>query len=349
MLLDAAQPGELREDDDFTTALYRAAIGPVNTNYYLALFTKWENSSRRKPCWNSAAGLWTLGWLAFRKMGSAALAYVAALAGSGLLVFGIGRLFFDLSETGQIIMFLFWLLIAVLVPGLWGNVWFHSHCRKRMAIALAAHTEVAQSCAALARQSSPPRRAMAVGTVQLGLLVALGLGAVQFSTLMQHTGIKLTGASAVTPQMASGKVKDMPTPAASAPVEAASVAKPAVPASASTVAPTPPASAVIVKTATPVASVPAKVAARPASPVTAPIAVVGRYGVNVGLFAKAANAQNVQAKLEAARLPTRVDTLKMQRGARTRIRVGPFATSAQAEDAAIKVRSLGLEAITYQD
>lgn len=353
MPLDAAQPGELREDDDFTTALYRAAIGPVNTRYYLPIFTNWENSSRWKPRWNSAAGLWTLGWLAFRKMGGAALAYTGALVGSVLLVFGIGRLFFDLSETGLIIMFLLWLLIAVLVPGLWGNVWFHSHCRKRMAVALAAHSEVAQSCAALARQSSQPRRAIAVGSVQLGLVVALGLSALQFSALMQHAGIKLAGVTQATPQMASGKVKEMPVVAASAPVAAAVVPKPAAAASAVAVAtatPVPSAPAVVaVKAAAPVASAPAKPAARPAPAVAAPVAVAGRYGVNVGLFAKEANAKSAQAKLEAAQLPTRVDTLKMQRGPRTRIRVGPFTTEAQAEEAAIKIRALGLEAKTYQD
>ncbi len=349
----AAQPGELREVDDFTTALYRAAIGPVNTSYYLDLFTAWENANRFKPHWNTAAGLWTLGWLAFRKMGGAALAYVGALVGSMLLVFGIGRLFFNISETGQITMFLTWFLTAVLVPGLWGNVWFHSHCRKRMALALAAHTEVAQSCAALARQSSEPRRAIAVGSVQLGLLVALGLGAMQFSALMQHAGIKLAGVTQATPQMASGKVKEMPTVAASAPVASAPAAVAVVsrPAASASVAvlPATPASAITVASAAPVASMPAKPAARPEPTVAAQAAVTGRYGVNVGLFAKAANAKSAQDKLEAAQLPTRIDILKLQRGPRTRIRVGPFATEAQAEEAAVKIRALGLEAKTYQN
>ena len=336
---DAAQPGELREDDDFTTALYRAAIGPVNTDYYLPMFTAWESASRLRPRWNTAAGLWTLGWLAFRKMGGAALAYVGALVGSMLLVFGIGRLFFDLSETGQITMFLLWLLTAVLVPGLWGNVWFHSHCRKRMAVALAAHTEVAQSCAALAHQSSQPRRAIVVGSVQLGLLVALGLSALQFSALMQHAGIKLTGGGAATPQMASGKVKELPAVVASAPKAVPAVAPVA---SAPAVAPPAAPKALV--------SAPAVVAAKTAAPAAAvQVAVAGRYGVNVGLFAKETNAKNAQAKLEAAKLPTRVDTLQMQRGPRTRIRVGPFTTEAQAEEAAVKIRALGLDAKTYQD
>lgn len=349
MPLDAAQPGELREDDDFTIALYRAAIGPVHTEYYLTLFSNWESTSRWKPHWNSAAGGWTLGWMAFRKMGGAALAYLGALVGSLLLLFGIGRLFFDLSETGQITMFLLWLLLAVLVPGLWGNVWFHSHCRKRMAVALAAHTDVAQSCAALARHSSQPRRAWVVGGVQLSLLVALGLVALQFSALAQNAGLGLSAAKPSTPQMASGKVKQIPSVAASAPV---AVSAPAV-ASTPVVASAP---AAVVVAAAPTPSVkPAKVPAAlvatkpPPAPAAAPKAAVGRYGVNVGLFAKAANAESAQAKLKAAQLPTQVDTLKMKRGPRTRIRVGPFTTQAQADEAAIQVRALGLDALTYQD
>lgn len=79
------------------------------------------------------------------------------------------------------------------------------------------------------------------------------------------------------------------------------------------------------------------------------MAVVGRYGVNVGLFAKAENAQRVKAQLETAQFTTRVDTLKMQRGPRTRVRVGPFTTEAQAQEAAIKIQALGFEAKTYRD
>lgn len=232
-----AHPGELREDEDYTTALYRAAIGPVNTDDYLALFSTWETRSRWQPHWNSAAGFWTLGWMAFRQMGGAALAYTGALVGSALLLFGVLRLWINPSETGLMIMFIFWLLLAVLVPGLWGTAWFHGHCRKRMAAALAAHTEVAQSCAALARQSSQPRRAMMVGGVQAGLLLALGLSAMQFSSLMQRAGLHLASASALPPQMASGKLTELPLPVAAAPAVPARPPSPVIPAS--------PASAVI--------------------------------------------------------------------------------------------------------
>jgi cell division septation protein DedD len=367
MSQDAAQPGELREDEDFTTALYRAAIGPVNTDYYLTLFTRWEASSRFKPHWNTAAGLWTLGWLMFRKMGGAALAYVGALVGSLLLVFGIGRLLVDFSGVGLATAFALWLLTVVLVPGLWGNVVFHSHCRKRMAQALAAHSDVAQSCASLATASSLPRRAMVVGAVQAGVLAVLALAGLQFATLIQHVSLPAVATDLATPQMASGRVKEMPSApaiAVSAPVLAPTVAAsaPAIAPVAVLKAASAPASS---PASSPAAALPAKAASAPVSvakkasaPATAVSAIAkatsapaatGRYGVNVGLFAKPKNAETARAKLEAASLSTHMDTLNMPNGPRMRVRVGPFTSQAQADAAALKIKSLGLDAMTYRE
>jgi hypothetical protein len=41
-------------------ALYRAAIGPVNTDYYLPVFERFESAGRAGPGWNRAACLCTL-------------------------------------------------------------------------------------------------------------------------------------------------------------------------------------------------------------------------------------------------------------------------------------------------
>jgi cell division protein FtsN len=389
----AALPGELREDENFTTALYRAAIGPVSTSYYLALFTAWESAGRWRPHWNTAAGLWTLGWLGFRRMGGIALAYVGALVATLLLIFGVGGLIFSFSTTQQMLAFALWLAVAVLVPGLCGNRWFHQQCRQRMDLALAAHSDVAEACAALALQSSPRKRALVIGGVQAALLLALGFSALQFSSLMQHTGFPLVGAApAPSPQTATGKVKDLALPLvaanaapASAPASAplaGATATPAVAASAAVSSPLPvPASVpATAPTSVPVkapvsapAPAPAKAAAvsapapaKPPAPVTGPVTVTvtakaspsgptvqvtatGRYGVNVGLFAKAENAQNARVKLELASLPVLSDTLNMPHGPRIRVRVGPFSTQAQADAAVLKIRALGLDAVAYRD
>lgn len=65
------------------------------------------------------------------------------------------------------------------------------------------------------------------------------------------------------------------------------------------------------------------------------------------MFAKAPNAEKARALLAEARLPVEVQTLDMPNGARIRVRVGPFETRDQAQAAAVKVRALGLDAVTY--
>ena len=348
-----ALPGELREDENFTTALYRAAIGPVSTDYYLTLFTDWEASGQWRPRWNTAAGLWTLGWLVFRRMGGMALAYAGALVGSLLLIFGIGGLLLSLSVTVQWGAFALWLLAAVAVPGLLGNHWFHQHCRKRMDTALAAQSDVAQACADLAGQSSPRKRALMVGGVQVGLLLALGLAAMQFSALLQGPGFPSEQATA-SPQTASGTVKELgdALPVATAPTEpaksagqapkptasqVATVVKPAV--AIDQPAATAPAIAVATKAVPASLNVAQSAPAKVASGGSEKISTSALYGVNVGLFAKAENAQSVRAKLEAANLPVLTETLNMPRGPRIRVRVGPFATQADASTAATRIRA----------
>ena len=77
--------------DDAMTALYRAALGPVHPERYLALFARFDATGRATTGWNWAASLCTLNWMVFRKLWSAALVYVAAAESLALLVWGVGR------------------------------------------------------------------------------------------------------------------------------------------------------------------------------------------------------------------------------------------------------------------
>ncbi len=69
-----------------------------------------------------------------------------------------------------------------------------------------------------------------------------------------------------------------------------------------------------------------------------------RYVVQVGAFADAAKAREVRQKLEKAGLKTYTNVAKTSDGDRTRVRVGPFATRADADKAAGKVKDLSLPA-----
>jgi DedD protein len=90
---------------------------------------------------------------------------------------------------------------------------------------------------------------------------------------------------------------------------------------------------------TPVA---AATAAKPTATTTAD--ENGRFVVQVGAFADADKAKEVRQKLEKAGLKTYTHVAKTADGERTRVRVGPFATRAEADRAAGKVKGLSLPA-----
>jgi cell division septation protein DedD len=68
----------------------------------------------------------------------------------------------------------------------------------------------------------------------------------------------------------------------------------------------------------------------------------------VGLFADANNARNAMVKLQDAGLPAVSQSVKSSKGPRTRVRVGPFETQAEADRVAEKIRALKLEAAVFK-
>ena len=69
-----------------------------------------------------------------------------------------------------------------------------------------------------------------------------------------------------------------------------------------------------------------------------------RIVVQVGAFADAAKAREVRLKLEKAGMKTYTQVAETAGGKRIRVRVGPFATRAEADKAASKIKSLDLQA-----
>jgi DedD protein len=69
-----------------------------------------------------------------------------------------------------------------------------------------------------------------------------------------------------------------------------------------------------------------------------------RLVVQVGAFADADKARDTRQRLERAGLKTYAQVADTKDGKRTRVRVGPFATRADAEKAAAKIKSLDLPA-----
>ncbi|MGJ7543141.1 SPOR domain-containing protein [Variovorax sp. LT1R16] len=89
---------------------------------------------------------------------------------------------------------------------------------------------------------------------------------------------------------------------------------------------------------------PAAAAAAAVKPAAATTNDAGRFVVQVGAFAEADKAREVRQKLEKAGLKTYTNVAKTADGERTRVRVGPFASRAEAERAAGRVKGLSLPA-----
>lgn len=71
---------------------------------------------------------------------------------------------------------------------------------------------------------------------------------------------------------------------------------------------------------------------------------VARFVVQVGAFADSDKAREARLKLERAGLKTYAQVVETKDGKRTRVRLGPFSTRAQAEEAAAKAKAADLPA-----
>jgi len=276
-----------RSDDSMIGALYRAAIGPINTDHYLPAFERLDTAGRALPRWNWAAALFTLNWLVFRQLWGAALVYVAALEGVALLVFALGKYVVQWPLPVLAGVLLAFLLAATVVPGLYGDAIFHADVRKRITKALSASATLPQAGEWLARHAATQRRLGWIVGANVALAVAALVGYLLFpagASFASLTGNDSTAAAAATTSPAStasaasaasaGSV-DVPAPAtdtsASAAARSAVLADPSsAPASSSApAASATPASAPAPVPAAPVAALANRASAPSAIPIPA--------------------------------------------------------------------------------
>jgi len=412
--------------DNAMAAMSRLALGPVNTDYYLKVFERFDDTGRTTTTWNWAACLCTLNWMLFRQLWGAALVYVAAAEGLALIVFGVGRSFLHWPVGIELGVLGAFAVLAFAVPGLYGNAILYADIRKRIARALAASRTVPEACALLEKQASSRKRlqVLVLANVVLGLAALIAYLALSPSdvkplalepavTVAQATAAA-QAASATKPvgvlpaPEAEGAPTTPPAPAAKVTPESAAPATPAAAAPPAPVAPAPaavtppPVAAAVQKSAespapaqpaSPTASTPAAKAStpKPATPaastrapapaasVTAParrdaasravattkpkapaaaaptadtaLPTVGTapgYYINVGLFAEEANARKTQARLLNEGLPAFRQELNNTKSRRIRVRVGPYATRAQADAAAEAIRAMALDAVVFK-
>jgi cell division septation protein DedD len=342
-----------------TTRLYRAALGPVNIAHYLQVFERFDAAGRRRLLWHPAAGLFTLGWLVFRRLWTEALVYgllVAAVAGLCLWAWPAMQAWPTGVRWGVLGSLL---LPGVLLPGLLGHGLLHRQVQRRLLRAVSASHSMDEARAALAQQAATRRRLWVVVTVHVAVVAALGL---------VWSGEERKPAVAVLPTTAPAAAVPPHVPAVPAnaalvktgqevqamaveiPAVSVAVPDPAVRALPATGQPMPevaerteaaaPAQSAETAQTTPAAPPDAQ---RPEEPVAA-----APYAINVGLFADEGNARRAQQLLQQAGLPVLVQAIPTRKGPRTRVRVGPYPQREAADEAAARIRALGLEAVVFR-
>lgn len=339
--------------------LYRAAVGPIRTEYYLPLLSRFESYGRASPSWNWAACVCTLNWMVFRGLWLPALAYLGAV-GAAVAVLGT---VIALTEPPMAtsLRWSLWAALAtmgLLIPGFFGNAWFYRVYRKRVSEALGRTARLQDACMLLARQSSTRQRLMAIVSANLALLVLLTI-VLWPSDMPMRMQPRVSGTVANLEEPASAAVADTPeteTAVAAAPApaiatpssDAAPAPKPMIAASEPPSTPAIASAPTTTPASTPIPA-PAIIAA-PTASTSAPSAAdrQGRFLINVGLFAQPDNALRVHTKLTAAGLPVISTSLETGNGTRTRVRVGPFTSRAQADAAAEQIRALQLDAVVIR-
>lgn len=301
-----------QSDESAITALYRAAIGQIGRNYYLSVFSRFEDAGKAGLSWNWAAGLLTLNWLVFRQMWGVAIAYAGALMIAILMVFGIGRLLFQLPQAAEVALLVVFGLLSLVLPGFYGNALLHAHSRKKMANALRTTATLSEACAVLTNAASSRRHLIGILIVNLVLAGVIGAGILGFqSALAPVTSTR--PAADVRGIIANPVTNPIPEPMSPASAPLAPLTQSA-----------------------------------PLPELASSAAAVGRYQINVGLFANEVNAQRVHAQLQAAKMDVYSELVDTSHGKRTRVRVGPFKTESDANAAARKIKSLQFDAVVFK-
>jgi hypothetical protein len=344
----AEPPGAAAQYTSVAPALYRAALGPVNLEHYLAAFERLDAAGRVLPGWNLAAALCPLGWLAFRRLWRQALLAFAALASGALLLWAVGHRWLALPWPMLAGLALAGLTVLCGGLGLYGDALVHADARRRIDGAVSAASTMREAMGLLQRRASSRRRLLWVAVVGAALALAAAAVWLAFAGAMEARPMPDVG-EPVSAELSAPEPGPAPQPPGvdgERPVAPAADPAPVAiePASGGQALPQPEAGPEPEAVQAPVQEPPQAKDPVPARPPQR--AAQRRLYINVGLFADPENARRTHARLRQAGLPSAVEPLVRSDGRRLqRVRVGPFGSAAQANAAAAKVRAMGLEAV----
>ena len=367
---------------ELAVQLARAALGPVGTEHYLKAFDRLDAAGRPVLSWNWAAALGGPAWLAFRGLWRCLLIYgLVLVAVVAALAFASSQALLPSAVAGGLTLAM--LFAGAVGLGLRADTLVHSQVQRRIQSAVAAAPTIQQAIEMLGKAAPGKARLWLVTLVALACVAALVLAALAWRGDALDGNAPLRSSESVSGPVgslvdAAPHAQEPPPKPEPAPVVAelpeqdeaqaqavqddteavlAALAKPdgAATAAESATAAAKAAAAAASKDAAArsparaaVAEKPKTAAAgkEPARSATVTAASGRKLYINVGIFADPANARRANEQLRKAGLPSAVDTLERPDNKRLqRVRVGPFTSAAQANEAAAKVRSLGLDAV----
>lgn len=211
----SANPLANRLAQGYVADLYRAAIGPRSQAYYLHHFLKFDADGKTSATWHWAAYWSTLNWLIYRQMWAWAFAYGALLVMVALAIFGVGKLAFNYSDSTGLLLFLLFLSLAYVIPGIYANALFYKNCNDRITKVLQETPDVPSACEVLQSQASDGKRAFKLALTNLAVL-SLGAGLTAFMLNPPDSGMLLSQAARSKPAAGPMTVEKMPV-AATAP------------------------------------------------------------------------------------------------------------------------------------
>lgn len=156
-----------------TRALYRAAIGPRNTSYYLTRFLRFDIPGHSRRSWNWAACFFTFYWLLYRRMFAAAMVYLLAFPVLFAAVSAAATSFVSARVFVVVYAFISFIVQFVLVPS-YANALYYRHIRARVRRAVQSGLPLEESVRLL--RQSPHTTGMAICLlIGLALLVLVVL------------------------------------------------------------------------------------------------------------------------------------------------------------------------------
>jgi len=332
-----------------------AAVGPCGAEHYLSAFARLDAAGRVVALWNWAAAAAGPAWLAFRALWRELAVYAVLALGVAVgVVLAHGQTLLPPAVLAGIALAL-WLASAAAL-GLWGDALVHRDVRRRVEAAVACAATVQQAAQQL-QSAAPTRRRLWLVAGLLVVVVAVAAAAGlrwggEPDRAAEHGAPQVSGTVTVSPPPPAPRESVQEPVPADVPGWDEAEAR-AVQGETDAVLAALQASghAPAVEDAPKAGSdaPPPKRAGKPpkaAAAVQPPPATVRKLYINVGIFADPANAARVRERLRKEGLPVGVDKLERSGGkVLRRVRVGPFTSAAQANEAAAKVRLLGLDAV----